>query len=587
MNKKTEEFNMEDIRQRCLCPDQSSLMAANDQLYQLMIANPGNLQICLAYNEFRIVNISKLPKTRPHVLIGATIEPEFPNFHLVPLFEVADVMCITAAKKSLQFVSTIHCDPNTQFLEILNRLPEGFSPDLYWDQQIEQSHFIPAGIEKAPFPIVTGLCHTYLHKTIEHICTLFDYVVPISKSYGNLLKRKYPDKVLDIPFGLNWGSFEHFIKPNWEKSVDVCVTFSANTSPQYGEKRARIIELTKQFKLKYGSEFVIEIADALPSDAYFELLRKSRITINIVGIHGPYNYRTIEAMCAGSMLFQYEWDDHFLKNKFSELFVEGVHGGTFNFDNFEIKLLHYLRNPAITEKIAKEAYEFQKDNYNYKKLYLQLFEEVKKIPISLSRRALTLVEGYLQRDLAYYYQNNHLVKQINYGILNFSSFSQSPGSWIDYNNLMIYIGTVQIGSFGWSMIVAMATKMCNQFSKKTLADFYTHVYESALKIVPQEYAWIVKWNHFMIQTENHSVPRKHIEEMLEYLTSLSPVPFDENNIFFKYYINQSNIPTMHLGPYNQDYLTFNIDLLKNFDNPKERAMLYRNYAIKKIMDLLA
>jgi len=563
--------------------EHETLMEADKRLYELVVAYPGDLQTHLTYNEFRIANIEKLPKTRPHILMGAPFHINYPTIHMIPLFKNADVVCITPVEQPLPFCSTIHCDPSTQFTEILNCLPEGFKPDFYWDQQIENLHYIPVGIDKAPFPIIAGVCHTFQHQTIEYICELFDRVVPISRSYGEVLKRKYPNKIIDIPFGLNWASFEHFIKPRWEKDVDVCMIIPAYVISTYGNKRAKIIELIKQFKTKYKDEFVIEITDTLSKEAYIELLQRSRITINVVGIHGPYNYRTLETMCAGSMLFQYEWDDHPYGDKFSELFIEDVHGVTFNFDNFESKLLHYLRNPEESEKITKEAYIFQKETYSYEKLYLQLFAEVKKCDIQLPRKAVESKKGFLYRDLAYYYQNNALTTYIGDGLL---SISQPPKTWVEYNNLMIYLVTARLSPYEWVMAIGQTIKLYPQLKHKALKSLYQEFYKSALKIVPQEHKWILQWNYFMIQTECKETSKEDAENMLTLLTDLSPAPFEEKGLFFKYYLNDMNYPSIEIGENNKDFQAFNIELLKNIDNPQARAIIFRNYAIQKTIEII-
>jgi len=566
--------------------DQNSLLDTDKRLYELITSHPNDFQLNLIYNEFRIANISKLPKTRPHILMGGSFNVIFPNFHTTPLFKIADVICITPVHKRLPYFSTLYCHISTQFLEILALLPKGFTPDLYLDQQIELCHYIPVGIENAPFPTIAGICHTFQHQTIEYICELFDHILPISRNYGEILKKKFPNKIINIPFGLNFASFSHIIAPQWSKDVDVCLTFPANIAPAYGNKRALIIELTKQFKVKYGSEFVIEISDTISKVAYIELLQRSRITINIVGINGPYNYRTLEAICAGSMLFQYEWEDHPFGDTFSELFIEGVHGVTFNFDNFENKLLYYLRNPHETERIAKEGYTFQNENYNYEKLYLQLFDEVKKCKIPLPRTIFEPTEGYLYRDLAYYYQNrnNGIANLIGEGLMN---ISQPPKTWIDYNNLMIYLVTVSLNSFGSSFLFALTAKMYPQYNQNNFKDLYHVFYKIAFKITPPEYLWIIKWNYFMIMVEDQKILKEDAKNMLTLLTDLSPSPFKEKGLFFKYYLNNTIHSNIGISEKDLDFQAFNIELLKNIDNPQARAILFRNYAIQKTMEIMA
>ena len=297
------------------------------------------------YNEFRIANALILPKTRPRILMGGSFFSNFPNVHGYPLSEVADVVCLSCSNKPFPYKSTIHCTADLHFFDILQKLPSGFYPDFYWDNQVEQWHYIPAGIDMAPFPIIASVCHTYLHKSIEQVCELFDLVVANSKFHASLLRRKYPEKIIELPFGLNWGSFDFHIDPHWEKTIDVSLSFAESDSPFYCQKRNRVIEMTKQFKEKYKDCFNIEITHSLPREEYLDLLEKSAVVINVTGINGPYNYRTIEAICSGCCLLQYDWDkSDFFENKFSELFIEGEHGMGFTFENFEAKLLFCLEN---------------------------------------------------------------------------------------------------------------------------------------------------------------------------------------------------------------------------------------------------
>jgi len=581
LEKDFKELINDGVQNKFQYPKLAALLEA-EATFKRLLADPERDPLTgVFYNEFRLANIGNLPRNRPQILVGSPFSGTFPNIHISRLFEVADVICLTSTEKPFAYFSTMHCNPDTTFLEILTRLPHGFQPDLYWDQQIESMHYIPSGIEKAPFPIVASICHTFNHQTIEHLCQLFDRVLPISQAYGEILQKKYPKKIINLPLGLNWGSFEHILKPNWEKDIDVCLTFSPATAPKYGDKRNQIVELFKQFKMKYGREFVIEIATGLPKEKYFDVLKRSRITVNTTGVNGPYNYRTIEAMCAGSMVFEFEWENHFIGNKFSESFIEGTHGVTFTAESFEEKLLYYLKHPEETEKIAREAYTFQKEEYNYKKLYLQLFDEVKKSHISLPRNFHGF-EGALQRDLAYYYQNNQLSSFINYGMMQL----YEPKTWIDFNNLMIYSGTVFSKGIGEVFLTLITTKLCREFNGIRIWTLCELFFKSASELAPKEHQWIVKWNFFMLATEMKLSTRKDAEEMLLFLESISPKPFDESNLFFKYYLNSASYPPIQIGDSNLDFQVFNLELLENIDKPKARALLYRDYAIKIIKHML-
>lgn len=533
-------------------------------------------RIAFFYNEFRIANISKLPKTRPQILLGGPNGIIYPNFHHNPFFEVADVICLTCAIQPSSFFSALHCHPATTFQDILNRLPRSFQPDFFWDNQIERKHFIPAGIHLAPFPIAASVCHNFLHKSVEHICELFDCIITMSEYHAHILRKKYPNKIVYLPFGVNWGSFDYMIKPSWEKQIDVCITFEPTDSAIYAGKRDRVIELTKQFKEKYGDRFSIDFYYNHPFDEYVKKMQSSRITINVVGVHGPYNYRTVEAMNAGSMVFQYDWDDDpFFSNKFSGLFIDGVHGASFNFENFEKKLLFYLENPHLIEKIAKEACSFVQEKYSYKLLFQQMIDTIKGLNVTIPRTAISDI-GYHDADMIHYYQGSKEYKLMAYGV--YSELKEID--WIKYNNLMILSGTFEPTHVGYLLLNA-EQHLTEEEKFNSWAQCLKY-YDSAMASVPVELSWLVQWNFFLLSLERGLASKADIESMIAKLEKANPIPFDERRIIFKYYVNSSEYFEYHSlnSPEANEYIEFNLDLLRHIDSSQDRAALYRSYALK-------
>jgi|GEM_PF-3006839 len=547
-----------------------------DKDFQKTIAAyPNNQDILLRYNEFRIANASILPKTRPQILIGGPIGIEYPNLHSSPLFEVADVVCLTASQNPFPLASAIFCRPSTFFFDILKRLPPGFNPDFYWDNQVEHNHFIPAGIELAPFPTVASVSHTYLHKSIEHICELFDLVIPVSKFYGTILEKKYPKKIINLPFGLNWASFDHLLTPTFNKSIDVSLIFGDDNPSIYCHHRTRVIDLFKKFKEKYKDRFLIEITSKLSNASYIELLKKSRITINVTGINGPYNYRTIEAICSGSMVFQYKWEHDFFENDFSELFVEETHGVTFNYENFESKLLYYLENKELVKKIAKEAYEFLTENFQYKTLYQKLIQSVKEAAVTLPRLNKTST-GLHNLDMAYYNQPGNMIEYMNYGVIN----SLSQTSWIKYNNLMILACTYKDTSLGYPILITSSAEVLKSIEKADVFELCKKYHDLALQTVPEKYIWLIEWNYLLISIEKGEATKEDIAKILILLEADPATPFDENQLIFKYYVNLPLYPQYQLNKSFDKFYELNMELIKVIDNPIKRALIYKNYAVE-------
>lgn len=556
------------------CKSDSDLAKCDEEFRNLLQTFPDDPSLLYQYNEFRIANLIKLPK-RPQILISGPFGMNYPTTHQYPLFEVADVICLNCSPEKLNNCSTIHCSPYTLFLEIMKRFPPGFSPDFYWDNQVEQRHFIPHGIEIAPFPIVASVCHTFLYKTIEHICTLFDLVLPISKSHTNVLKKKFPDKILEFPFGLNWASFEYLIRPSWNKSVDVCLTFGDSESPVFPH-RSKVIELTKKFKEKYGNKFSVEIASGLPLDKYTELLRKSRIAINVSGIHGPYNYRTIESMCAGSMVFQLDWKQDSIDNSFSELFTDGVHGIGFTYDNFESKLLYYLENKEQTEKIARDAYAFLKQNYSYRKLYQELIQNVKERGFNLPR-SIKKHSGYHHVDMVYFYQNDLTPMLISYGVVS----GLPTLDWIAYNNFMVSLRTFANKTPITNILTALLSEPLNPAERADTWSMCCKFYKKALEMSPKNTAWIIEWNFLLLSLEKGTAEKIDIENFIRLLEATQLAPFDELKVTFKYYVDSVNYPAyQQKGLSSVEFINLNLGLMEAIDNPQERVRLHHSYALK-------
>jgi glycosyltransferase involved in cell wall biosynthesis len=543
-----------------------------DSKFQGAIAiQPGNLDLLFHYNEFRIANANYLPKTRPQILVGGPVGVAYPNIHTAALFALADVVCLTCSQNPYPYHSSIYCRPCTSFFDVLKRLPKGFTPDFYWDNQVEHKHYIPPGIEMAPFPIIASVSHFYLQKSVEHVCELFDKVIPVSKFYGEILRKKYPEKILDLPFGLNWGSFDHLLIPCFEKTIDVCVTFAENDSVFYCGHRNRVLELAKKFKEKYSNRFKIEIVSGLATDKYIELLKKSRITINVTGINGPYNYRTNEAMCCGSMVFQYDWTGDFFQNPFSELFTPDVHGVSFNFENFDSKLLFYLENRLLVRKIAEEAYSFLKENYSYNTLYKKLIESVKNVKPLRSPHQLHHV------DMVYYNHPGKMMDLMNFGIIDQASMIP----WIRFNNLMVLSCTYSDTSLGQPFLT-LSSPIINEIKKPDMWELCIKYYELAKECCPKEYKWLIEWNFFMLAIDAKKAEKKDAENIRNVLIGADPCPFDESLFIFKYYVNSDAYPRYKKEGSSDDFYLLNMELIKVIAQPKKRAVLYNNFAVTAI-----
>lgn len=334
--------------------------------------------LLIEYNRFRLRNLKQLSRKRPAVLIGAINDGYFPNFHTIDLLGIADVISLTTKKEEADSIDRIKYSLlNDSIQSIISRLPLGFKPNFYWDSQAEHGHPQPMGLSNAPFPTVCGICHMFFSPAIKRLLEVFDYVLPVGEVFDQLCTTQN-NQILRVPFGLNWGSMHHLCDEEFnDKDIDVSVTFSASESGPYGSLRAEILSKLKILKDKLLGKYKIEITSGLSKEEYSQILLRSKISVNVVGFHGPYNYRTCEIMNSGALLFQANVNSHNLCPDSEELFKSGEHFVSFELENMEDILNDLLSNPQLVSQIAKNGKNKLERELNYKNLFNQLIEKVR------------------------------------------------------------------------------------------------------------------------------------------------------------------------------------------------------------------
>lgn len=334
-------------------------------------------EVLVAYNKFRLRNLEHVKIERPAIIIGAVNDSHFPNFHTVELLKFADVVSLTTQKNNTDDIDRLYYSiVNDSFQDIIKRLPTGFKPICFWDSQAEHSHPQPMGLSDVPFATVASICHIFHSPAINRLLEIFDYVLPVGRVFDQYLS-KGKSKILKIPFGLNWASMHHFNKSDViRKDVDVSLTFGSSEDPVYRNLRNEILTKTKIFQQKYSEKFNIVIESNLENKRYTELLNRSKISINVVGINGPYNYRTCEIMNAGALLFQSNVSSHNISPDAEELFFDGEDYIGFNVENFEGKLLSVLNDKEKIVEIAQNGKKKLEEKFNYKNLFLDMIKQV-------------------------------------------------------------------------------------------------------------------------------------------------------------------------------------------------------------------
>ena len=329
------------------------------------------------HNRFRLRNISSLEEKRPGILLGYINDSHFPNFHTVEILRVADIVSLTVKEEFADTIDRLQYNlVKDDMSDIRKRLPRGFQPALYWDLQAAHGHVHPLGLSSVPFPSVASVCHVQQGPAIKTISEMFDFVLPVGNAFGDALSYGKAS-VLHFPFGINWASFHRFFEGGEEvKGIDVSVTFSTSSNPVYHGLREQVATLMAELKMKWEGRFRIEIESDLPKDDYERLLLMSRISLNVVGINGPFNYRSCEIINAGALLFQANVMEDGLEVDYDGILEEGTHFVSFDPENLETTLLEYLENEERVKEMALSASNHLKEKYSYEKLSTSLMDQI-------------------------------------------------------------------------------------------------------------------------------------------------------------------------------------------------------------------
>lgn len=339
------------------------------------------------YNRFRLRNLSSLKRKRPAILLGFINNNHFPNFHSIGLLKVADIVSLTSVGESVGRIDRIQYhliqdDMNA----IRERLPQGFKPDLYWDIQAAHCHTHPLGISMAPFPSVASVCHVQHGPAVKTLSEMFDFVLPVGTMFDPGLSYGKATVVTE-PFGINWASFHGWCgRSSQRRDVDVSVTFSPAVSPVYHGLREKVVSEMVELKRKWLGRFHVEIQSSLAKEDYEDLLSRSKISINVVGINGPFNYRSCEIINSGALLFQANVMEPGLEFGYDGILENGTHFVSFDTCDLEEKLIGYLDDQEHLEEMASSASSYLREKHSYENLFTSLLQK--------------LSESGFQRDLS-------------------------------------------------------------------------------------------------------------------------------------------------------------------------------------------
>lgn len=427
----------------------------------------------------------------------------------------------------------------------------------------------PKDLEYLPCPTVATPIHLFKSSIIRHICELFDIIVPVSKAFIPHMKTFTDKPVLDIPFGACWGSFSDVIEPNFDnKDVDVSIILNKNMYPVYGDLRDKTIESIKAFKDKYRDQYNVVISGPLNKIDFFNLLRRSRISLNIAGIHGPYNYRTCEIMNAGTLLFQMNNSDYFIPSDITDYFDDGVHFVSFNSNNLEERLLYYLNHKEKASTIAKQGLEYLEEKYSIDKIYQDLFTQVANTkiqkPFKNPDANYHLGQAYW---CFYYYRDDTQLQALSWtSLLRKSSLLERTNNYIAMLPKLIQWLSLNFIS---NIIQIVDPLLVSIITRQGISNAIKYLYQRFSNHP------VILWNYVVFYLENNEASPEFIEKAITNFEN-EPFDFDPSKLIFNIGIQPSYLSDDY---YFDLMYGFEQRLLKyNFDK-KLVMQLYRDYAL--------
>jgi len=452
--------------------------------------------VLISYNRFRLRNLLSLKK-KPGLLLGYVNDHQFPNFHTLELIRVADIVSLsTSVKPENDEIERIYYFPaNDDFSVIRKKFPKGFRPSLFLDMQAAHGHMQPLGMSTMPFPAVAGICHHQHGQAVQTICEMFDYVLPVGQAFNKSCSYGKA-QVINLPFGLNWASFHHsFSSSNsWSsRTIDLSITFSKSDNPAYHKLRNRVIEQVEKLSQKLGGKYQIEIHANLEKDRYLQVLANSKISLNVVAINGPHNYRTCEIINAGALLLQTHVEEEGIMHGKNEVLEEGKDYVFFDIESLESKIIHFLEHPEESTEIISNAKarmmtEFSSENtFNNLLKEIQGFDRQKKNPPGDEKQDL-----YFLGSLLWQQHQNHEVQLLGAAFLG-KSLEKEKDTIRFFSNLLAVLPEY-LNSLGFESLKNLVAK-----HSKELADSLdpANPKQIAVQLLSVKMDHIAMWYNFI------------------------------------------------------------------------------------------
>ena len=534
-------------------------------------------EVLKEYNRFRLRNLLVLRRKRPAVLLGYVNDHHFPNFHTLELLKIADVVSLTTSvEKENSSIDRIYYLPSTDgFSTIRKRFPKGFRPNLFLDMQAAHGHMQPNGLSQMPFPTVAGICHHQHGPAAKTICEMFDVVLPVGKVFSPACSYQKA-KVFNLPFGLNWASFHQSLgePSDWKsRQIDVSVTFSKNNNPAYHGLRDQVIQCVENFKSKWSEQYVVKIESNLSKAEYVNLLKNSKISINVVAINGPYNYRTCEIINSGALLFQANAVEQGLKFSLDGVLDEEKDFISFDSKNLEEKLIYFLSNPEKGNLVALNGQKRMKSEYSYDGMLKELLNFLKIEDQLAKKRQINLPKDqFLLGKLLWQQHQKQDIQLLGAAFLGNILNDEE-------NNLRFFSNTLAIlpellNSLGFETIKQLVAKRSNDLAESLDPK---NLKQIAVKLLSVKMDHVAMWYNFIALSIDFQWSTK---EVLQEITDQAL----KNNLWEGYSQHWLLRPPLRLPHENQEgfhslrYENFFLPLMKTKNYPEE-WIAYRNFLI--------
>ena len=549
-----------------------------EEQWSALIEVEDDPRVLLAHNRFRLRNLGKVSK-RPSVVVGHMNNGNFPNFHTLGLLRVADVVSLSTLPKKADpnpGIDRVYFDwVKDPFSRICEFFPKEFKPDLFWDCQAAHSHFQPRGLEQAPCPTAAGLCHVQHVHACDSIAQIFDFVTPVGKAFDERLKRSGRANVISIPFGLNWASF-HLGFSNEEsitRDIDLSLTFSSSENPVYEGHRSAAFGAVEEFKAKWGHRYKVEVVSGLDKEDYHNVLQRSRVSVNVLGVNGPYNYRTCEIMNAGALLLQHDVSANIIPMNDEEIFVEGEDFIRFRAEDFERTVLGVLDSPERMQRIASSGKTKLETEFSYENLYRRLLHETSE-KWEGQERPLSRADSdyFLGRLFWNQFQDRNMMK-LGTGLIA-NSLNRCTG--LSYHsNLLATLPECMTG-YGSDWVVEVIRlrepEMAQQLEGKPI-----NLIAGALFAKDLENPALI-WNFIALSAEDGWMPRENLLEIAKVNFVNHDWPdYDSNSWFLRHQFRPHWVSDEAYNALRYDHLT--IPLLKNRDGGTGEWKVHRDYLL--------